>query len=212
MSASGLRRQLEQRFSRCSEEQLQQLSNYAELVRSFGSKMNLTAAKTAQEYDEIFFSDADALDQCIDRCSLRDQSPLRCVDIGAGAGAPALPISILRPDLTFTLVEPLRKRVTFLRTAVGSLGLAARVRVLEQKVDWRLPNVDGSPFDLAISRATLAPDKWLEVGQKLAPHVGLFHSSSKHPHPGLEIASEIQLKLNDGRPRFVAIFRLIDGE
>ena len=40
------------------------------------------------------------------------------IDVGSGAGAPALPFALLRPDVSLTLVEPLRKRIAFLRTAM----------------------------------------------------------------------------------------------
>jgi len=35
------------------------------------------------------------------------------VDVGTGAGGPALGLAFLRPDLAVTLVEPLAKRTSF---------------------------------------------------------------------------------------------------
>lgn len=51
----------------------------------------------------------------------------RVVDVGSGAGLPGIPLAIARPDLEITLVEPLLRRVTFLREAVEALGLAVTV-------------------------------------------------------------------------------------
>jgi 16S rRNA (guanine527-N7)-methyltransferase len=45
------------------------------------------------------------------------------VDLGAGAGLPGITLSIRRPDLTVTLVEPLLRRVTWLQHAVDQLAL-----------------------------------------------------------------------------------------
>jgi 16S rRNA (guanine527-N7)-methyltransferase len=45
-------------------------------------------------------------------------------DIGSGAGLPGLPIAIARPDVTVFLVEPLLRRVVWLREVVLDLGLS----------------------------------------------------------------------------------------
>jgi 16S rRNA (guanine527-N7)-methyltransferase len=44
-------------------------------------------------------------------------------DIGSGAGFPGIPIKILRPDLRFVLVEPSKKKSSFLRYITGLLRL-----------------------------------------------------------------------------------------
>lgn len=48
-------------------------------------------------------------------------------DIGSGAGLPGLVIAIARPDLHVTLIEPMRRRVTFLTEVVERLGLTVEV-------------------------------------------------------------------------------------
>jgi 16S rRNA (guanine527-N7)-methyltransferase len=45
-------------------------------------------------------------------------------DIGSGAGFPGLPIAVLRPECTVTLVEAREKRHHFQRAVVRELGLA----------------------------------------------------------------------------------------
>ena len=44
-------------------------------------------------------------------------------DVGSGAGLPGVVLAIARPDLSVTLVEPLRRRTTFLTEAIAELGL-----------------------------------------------------------------------------------------
>lgn len=44
-------------------------------------------------------------------------------DIGSGAGFPGIPIKILRPDLRLVLVEPSKKKSSFLRYIIGLLKL-----------------------------------------------------------------------------------------
>lgn len=51
------------------------------------------------------------------------------LDVGSGAGLPGIPLAILRPDLTVTLLEPLLRRFNFLTEAVQELGLHEQVQV-----------------------------------------------------------------------------------
>jgi 16S rRNA (guanine527-N7)-methyltransferase len=62
-------------------------------------------------------------------------SDQRVVDVGSGAGLPGLPIALARPDLRLQLVEPLQRRVDFLRETVGTLGLGAQVQVLRGRAE-----------------------------------------------------------------------------
>jgi len=90
----------------------------------------------------------------------------RVVDVGSGGGLPAIPLALLRPGLAITLVEPIAKKVAFLRTAIRELGLGDRVSVhvgRGEAVARETPRA----FDVAISRATLAPARWLVLGPKL---------------------------------------------
>ncbi|HVV77592.1 MAG TPA: 16S rRNA (guanine(527)-N(7))-methyltransferase RsmG [Mycobacteriales bacterium] len=45
------------------------------------------------------------------------------VDLGSGAGLPGIPVALARPDLKVILVEPMARRVAFLRECVDTLGL-----------------------------------------------------------------------------------------
>jgi 16S rRNA (guanine527-N7)-methyltransferase len=49
------------------------------------------------------------------------------VDVGSGAGLPGIPLALARPDLRIVLVEPLARRVVWLREVVADLGVAIEV-------------------------------------------------------------------------------------
>ncbi len=51
----------------------------------------------------------------------------RLVDVGSGAGLPGIPLALARPDLTVVLVEPLARRVDWLREVIADLGVAIEV-------------------------------------------------------------------------------------
>ncbi|MFN2519017.1 MAG: 16S rRNA (guanine(527)-N(7))-methyltransferase RsmG [Jatrophihabitantaceae bacterium] len=61
----------------------------------------------------------------------------RVVDVGSGAGLPGIAMAIRRPDLRVDLVEPLQRRVDFLREVVQCLCLTGTVRVVRGRAEDR---------------------------------------------------------------------------
>jgi 16S rRNA (guanine527-N7)-methyltransferase len=134
------------------------LCQFLDLVVTWNARTNLTAARSADELVDLFLADALVLARSTD-----PESSDAWVDVGSGAGAPGLPLALLRPRLALTLLEPRQKRAAFLRTAVGELG-CSRVAVRRERSDVSC----GGAFDVAMSRATLPPAEWLKEGSRLA--------------------------------------------
>jgi len=64
-------------------------------------------------------------------------SPLvegRVGDVGSGAGLPGLVLAIARPDVEFVLIEPMERRVDWLRSESAALGLG-NVEVLRARAE-----------------------------------------------------------------------------
>jgi len=137
------------------------LRTWLDLMEAWNQRTDLTAARSADELVDLGIADALVLGQHVPR-------DVSLVDVGTGAGAPGLPLAILRPDLAVTLVEPAVKRVAFLRTVIGTLGL--RVPVLRERGD-RVAD-GGSKWGVAVSRATLEPASWLALGLRLVNEGG----------------------------------------
>lgn len=73
-------------------------------------------------------------------------------DIGSGAGLPGLVLAIARPDVQWTLIEPMERRVTWLNEQVEALDLS-NVAVLRARAeDVRPPE----GFDMVTARAVSA--------------------------------------------------------
>lgn len=51
------------------------------------------------------------------------ESGARVADIGTGGGMPGLVLSIVRPDASFLLIEPMERRCAWLNDQIASLGL-----------------------------------------------------------------------------------------
>lgn len=154
----------------------EQLSAYVALVATWNRKLNLTGADTPQALVEVLLGDALVL-------AAREFAPegAHVIDVGSGAGAPIIPLLLLRPDLRALAVEPRAKRATFIRTASARLGLVPRMRVLEARIDPGDPAHGLGAFDLACSRATFEPERWLAIGLGLAPRVLVMLGSAAAP-------------------------------
>jgi 16S rRNA (guanine527-N7)-methyltransferase len=159
------------------------LGQYVAFVDAWNRKLNLTGARTPQALAEVLLADALVL-------SAEEFVPngARVLDVGSGAGAPIVPLLLLRADVQALCLEPLGKRATFLRTVSGRLGLHTRMRVQEARLDLARPEIaePGSPAavfaaDLACSRATFAPELWLPAALQLAPRALVLTASAEPP-------------------------------
>lgn len=80
---------------------------------------------------------------------------LRIADVGSGAGLPGVPLAIVLEPREMVLVEPRRKRASFLR-AVRRLLPDLPLRVVEGRVeDLAATSEDTASFDAVTSRAAL---------------------------------------------------------
>lgn len=177
---------------------------FFDVVQAWDARTDLTSARTDTELAEILFLDAA---QVIAAGWTEPSASL--VDIGAGVGAPTIPILLSDETLRATLVEPRRIRTAFLRTAAGGLGIAGRTIALEQKVDARSPAVQGAPFRVALSRATFSPQEWLPIGAKLADEVWVLTAGTDVEHTGdLRLERRLDYKVpSTGAPRSILAYQ-----
>ena len=87
-------------------------------LKKWNKAINLTAIDDDREILAKHFIDSIAGLKVIDI-----NREICLLDVGAGAGFPALPLKFVRPQLSVELLEPSEKKGAFLRYVVGSLGL-----------------------------------------------------------------------------------------
>lgn len=143
----------------CDPAQAEQVDAFMALLLTWNARINLTGAHSRDGVIAEHLPDAFAL-------ASRLPAPAAVVDVGSGGGLPALPLAILRPTLSISLVEPIAKKVAFLRTAVRDLGLGTQVTIVLGRGE-QLATASPARFDVAISRATFAPAAWLVLGRHL---------------------------------------------
>ena len=102
--------------------------------------------------------------------------PRRLVmDLGSGAGLPAIPLKIALPDSYFILVEGRRKRAHFLKEVVRSVELD-RIEVVNDRIE----NLSPVGADLVTARAVASPDKLIGLVQRhLSPHGWILSTLEK---------------------------------
>lgn len=124
-----------------ADDQLDRLTKHYELMREWNRHINLTRIVEPKEAARLHYADS-----LFGARFIRDSKTI--LDIGSGAGFPAIPLAVLRPDLSVTALEANQKKSVFLFEAKDALALS-NLRVARS----RLEEFDWSPFDLLTSRA-----------------------------------------------------------
>jgi 16S rRNA (guanine527-N7)-methyltransferase len=146
-----------------SPEACDRLTVYFSELKKWGSKVNLIAKSTSDEQIvENHFIDSLTILPFLggDRTHL--------LDIGTGAGFPALICKAARPDLAVTLVEPRSKRVSFLGHMVRTLALE-QVKILSCRVEDEEQLPSTSEFTHITARAVTEIGPFLQMVERFWP-------------------------------------------
>lgn len=130
-----------------SSKQKEQFATYYNKLIEFNKKVNLTRITDKNEvYLKHFF---DSITPLLEFSDLFKGEKSLC-DVGAGAGFPSLPIKILCPDLSITIVG---KRLKFLDELVSDLSLDKVTLVHSRAEDAGQNKNLREKFDLVTGRA-----------------------------------------------------------
>jgi 16S rRNA (guanine527-N7)-methyltransferase len=158
------------------------VGTWLSLLQQWNARIDLTAARSDEELVDLMLADALVL-------AARIEPGARVIDVGTGAGAPGLALGLVRPDLRVTLVEPLGKRASFLRTVIWAVG---RTDIVLHR-DRGEAYAGRRAWDVALSRATLPPPAWLDLATTLAaPGGGVWLLLTKDAPPEHERASLVE--------------------
>ena len=124
--------------------QVEALHSYLSELITWNQRLNLTSIREPELMVRHHLIDCMSVVPLI-------QPDGHLIDVGSGAGLPGIPINILCPGKTVTLLEPRRKRANFLRHVIRTLHLT-NVQVLEKRIQSLSPN-DVPLVDETITRA-----------------------------------------------------------
>ena len=138
-----------------SRETLGRLLAYAELLLRWNKRINLIGRASEADLWRRHILDSAQL------VPLIPPGAKSAADIGAGAGLPGLILSVLNIPALIHLIEPDRRKCTFLREAIRLTQCAAIVH------ESRVEDIDLPAQDVVFARACAPLDKLLERAQKL---------------------------------------------
>ena len=133
------------------------------------------------------------------------------LDIGSGAGFPAIPLAIACPAMSVVMAEARRKRANFLREVIRQTGVR-NAQVLEERIT--LDTASPPAFDAATSRAFGAVAQFLSLVRSRLCAGGL--AIAMRGPAGMNEAEEyrgyappeiICYRLSDGAGRVILIYR-----
>lgn len=153
-----------------SEGQMGQFATYFKLLVEWNEKMNLTAITEEKEVYLKHFYDSLTLAFSHDF----KESAYSLCDVGSGAGFPSIPLKIIYPQMSITIVDSLNKRITFLNTLSEALGLTNvflyhdRAETFGQNQEFR------ESFDFVTARAVARLNVLSELCLPLVKKGGSF--------------------------------------
>lgn len=148
-------------------EQINSLFIYLAELKKWNRKINLTAI--TEDRDMVIKHVLDSLSY------LKGFTPapgLRLLDMGSGAGFPALPLKIAFPEIAVTLVESVKKKASFLRHIMRMLKLTG-AEIIDKRTD-ELPGSLSAVFDVVTARAFADMEKALSLGVPFLKESGLI--------------------------------------
>ena len=162
---------------------------YGELL-AWNSKINLVSVKSDRDIIIKHFIDSLTLLPYI-----RDNT-CRVLDIGSGAGFPGIPLKIAVNSLKVFLLESSRKKTSFLKHVIRSLGLAETVVIHNRAESLMKDETCRDFFQVVTSRATLKLPEFLRMGAFfLAPKGSLIAMKGKISDQELTDAAEMSHRL-----------------
>ncbi|KXW55915.1 16S rRNA (guanine(527)-N(7))-methyltransferase RsmG [Ferrovum sp. PN-J185] len=126
-----------------STNQIAQLNAYLDLLEKWNRTINLTAVRDRNQMILLHLLDSLSVNNVLVSAQVT-----ALLDVGSGAGLPAIPLQIVNPQWQVSAVESNQKKCAFLRQAKLELSLDS-FSVLNERVE----QVEGLRFPCIISRA-----------------------------------------------------------
>lgn len=146
-----------------TEEKLEQLNKFYNLLIEWNKKINLTRIEKEDEVYLKHFYDSLTIAKVV---NLSEKKTL--CDIGTGAGFPGIVLKIVYPNLKITLIDSLQKRVNYLNEIIKDLGLDNIEAIHVRGEDYK------GQYDVVTSRAVANIEKLLGYTMHLVSPTGIF--------------------------------------
>ena len=150
-----------------TQEQLEQLEKYYEMLIEYNRFMNLTGIT---DHDEVYlkhFYDSLTISKVIDLTKIET-----LCDIGTGAGFPGIVLKIFFPNIKMVLIDSLKKRINFLDDVIKALNLKNIITIHARIEEYGIKNKN--KFDVVTARAVAPLNILLEYSIPILKLNGYF--------------------------------------
>ena len=124
-----------------SDQMIDQLMAYLNLIEKWNRVYNLTAIRERDEMIKLHFLDSLSI--------LNHVEMEHVLDVGSGAGFPGIVLAITKPELKVTVMDSVNKKTTFMQQVKSELSLT-NLNVVNARVEEYQPTI---LFDGVITRA-----------------------------------------------------------
>ena len=158
---------LKQQNIELTDQMISQFDMYFNLILKYNKVMDLTAVKDEEIYERHFYNSLSiAFNDNFNHKSL--------CDVGAGAGFPSIPLKIAFPDMKLTIIDPLTKRMDFLKIVINELNLKDVTLLYKRAEDASKEYKE--TFDIVTARAVARLNILTEIVSQMVKVDGLFIS------------------------------------
>ena len=145
--------------------QAEKFAKFYAFLTSENKKYNLTAITTEEEVYEKHF-----IDSLLWGDKLCGKTLL---DVGSGGGMPAVPLAVVKEDISFTLLEATGKKCNFLKSAAALLDLK-NVKVINGRAEELAKGEMRESFDIVTARGVARMNTLAEYCLPFVKKGGVF--------------------------------------
>ncbi len=144
--------------------QREQLLQYLALLLKWNKAYNLTAITDPEQALRLHIIDSISILPLLEAGNL--------LDIGAGAGLPGIPVAIMEPERSVTLLDANSKKTRFMRQAIHELGLGNTDVIHSRVEDYQAE----AGFDVITCRAFASLPDMISGSKHLLAPQGLWQA------------------------------------
>lgn len=148
-----------------TDQMIEQFDMYFKLILKYNKVMDLTAVNDDEIYERHFYNS-------LTIAFNNNFNGLSLCDVGAGAGFPSIPLKIVFPDMKLTIIDPLSKRMDFLKIVINELDLKDVNLLYLRAEDASIKHKE--EFDIVTARAVARLNILTEIVSQMVKVNGLF--------------------------------------
>lgn len=146
-------------FDKLSSDQLQKFEAMGPLYTEWNSKINVVSRKDIDEIYTRHILHSLAITKII-----TFKHGTQILDVGCGGGFPGIPLAVMFPEVKFTLVDSIGKKIKVVNEIASTLQLSNAKGINQRAETLKLK------YDFIISRAVTAFPDFVSLTTKLVSH------------------------------------------